>query len=168
MALLFQSKAMALISFLCVSLLFLSVAGDDKPSAYEAIWQYDFPIGILPKGVTGYDLNPSTGAFSAYLNGTCSFTLDNSYELKYKSTIKGVISKGRLRKLSGVSVKVLLLWFNIVEVKRGVDELEFSVGLISANFGIRNFLESPQCGCGFNCANGEERKVKLNRFVSSS
>ncbi|KAL2238997.1 uncharacterized protein LOC105163110 [Sesamum indicum] len=130
---------------LCVS------AHYNKASAYEALEQYNFPVGLLPRGATGYRLNPETGEFSAYLNGSCSFTLENSYELRYKPVIKGVISEGRLQKLSGVSVKVVLLWLNIVEVKRNNENLEFSVGFTSANFPVRNFKECPQCGCGLDC-----------------
>lgn len=122
-----------------------------KPSAYEVLQQYDFPIGILPIGVTGYELNTDTGHFSAYLNGTCSFTIENSYQLEYKSTITGVLSKDRLKDLKGVSVKVLFFWLSIVEVVHDGDELQFSVGIVSANFPVENFEEQPQCGCGLDC-----------------
>ncbi|KAM5564076.1 uncharacterized protein ABKV19_018605 [Rosa sericea] len=87
-----------------------------KPSAYEVLQQYGFPIGILPIGVTGYELNTETGQFSAYLNGTCSFSVEDSYQLEYKSTITGVLSKDRLKDLKGVSVKLLFFWLSIVEV----------------------------------------------------
>ncbi|CAN4093048.1 unnamed protein product [Withania somnifera] len=154
---------MSLTSILYIFLFFFVTAASrsEKPSAYEELQRYDFPIGILPKGVKDYKLNTKTGEFSAYLNSTCSFKLENSYQLKYKAVIKGVISKGRLRKLSGVSVKVVLLWLNIVEVRRKGNDLEFSVGLTSANFPIGNFEECPQCGSGLNCV-GE-----CNNFVSS-
>ncbi|KAK6239400.1 hypothetical protein QUC31_004869 [Theobroma cacao] len=132
---------------------------DEKLSAYQVLQQYDFPIGILPEGVIGYELNRDTGEFSAYLNGTCSFPIE-SYDLSYKSTIQGVISRGRITKLNGVSVKVLFFWLNIVELSRHGDELEFSVGIASASFPIDNFFESPQCGCGLYCN-------QLNGFVSS-
>ncbi|KAK2991077.1 hypothetical protein RJ640_010079 [Escallonia rubra] len=52
------------------------------------------------------------------MNGTCSFKLENNYELSYESTVKGVLSRGKLEKLNGVTVKVLLLWLNIVEGKQ--------------------------------------------------
>ncbi|KAL0389652.1 UNVERIFIED_CONTAM: hypothetical protein Scaly_0322300 [Sesamum calycinum] len=138
-----------LISTICVSAHY--TYSNDKASAYEALEQYNFPMGLLPRGATGYSLNPDTGEFSAYLNGSCSFTLENSYELRYKPVIKGVISEGRLQKLSGVSVKVVVVWLNIVEVKRKNENLEFSVGFTSANFPVRNFKDCPQCGCGLDC-----------------
>lgn len=124
---------------------------------------YGFPAGILPKGVTHYDLDESTGKFSVYWNGTCSFSLEGSYQLKYNSVISGYIYKNKLTKLSGVSVKVLFVWLNIVEVRRKGDNLEFSVGIASAQFPIDNFFVCPQCGCGLNCnsldegLNGESR-----------
>ncbi|XP_009631923.1 uncharacterized protein At5g01610-like [Nicotiana tomentosiformis] len=162
---------MSLTSILCFFFLFFSAttaSRNEKPSAYEELQRYDFPMGILPKGVKDYKLNTKTGEFSAYLNSTCSFRLETSYQLNYKPVIKGVISKGRLTKLSGVSVKVVLLWLNIVEVRRKGGNLEFSVGLTSANFPIENFEECPQCGCGLDCVSKEERKIRQKVFVSSS
>lgn len=128
-----------------------STPSDSNLTAYQALQTFDFPVGILPVGALGYELDRSTGAFKAYLNGDCEFAIQNYYQLRYKSTIAGKISKDRLANLSGVSVKILFLWLNIVEVTRDGDELYFSVGIASSSFGIDNFYESPQCGCGFDC-----------------
>ncbi|PSS08127.1 Glutamyl-tRNA(Gln) amidotransferase subunit A like [Actinidia chinensis var. chinensis] len=92
-------------------------------------------------------------------------------ELTYRSKITGVISKDKIKKLNGISVKVIFLWFDITEVTRDGDDLNLSVGIASAQFGIDNFEESPQCGCGFDYVNGEREKnveLRINRFVSSS
>ncbi|CAK8544354.1 unnamed protein product [Lathyrus sativus] len=123
---------------------------NENLSVYEILEQYDFPVGILPQGATSYELNKNTGKFSVYFEGTCIFGI-KSYDLKYKSTIKGFISKGKLSKLKGISVKVELIWLKIVEVTRHGDDLEFSVGIVSAEFSVDNFLEIPRCGCGFDC-----------------
>ncbi|CAK7348327.1 unnamed protein product [Dovyalis caffra] len=141
---------------------------DNLPTPYEVLAGYNFPIGVLPKGATGYELDKTTGKFRVYLNGSCSFSLEGSYQLKYKSTVSGYISENKLTDLSGVSVKVLFFWLNIVEVVRKGDELEFSVGLASADFPIDNFYECPQCGCGLNCNNVElVTKLRSNPLVSS-
>lgn len=140
---------------------------EDGSAAYKALEEFNFPVGLLPKGAVGYELDEASGRFRAYLNGSCGYSLEGSYELKYKSTISGYISKNRLSSLTGISVKVLFLWLNIVEVVRKGDELELSVGIASAAFPLDNFYECPQCGCGFDCDNGQVRKLKLNRFVSS-
>ncbi|KAG6646657.1 uncharacterized protein LOC122314966 [Carya illinoinensis] len=155
-------------------LLFIStsLASETNPttptrSAYEVIQGYNFPVGILPKGVLGYNLDPSTGKFSAYLGGSCSFSLEGSYQLKYKSTIRGSISQGKLSSLEGVSVKLFFFWVDIVEVQRKGDSLGFSVGIAGADFPIDNFEECPQCGCGLNCNDGQLKEVRSIPIVSS-
>lgn len=143
---------------------------DQNPTAYDILGDYNLPKGLLPKGVVGYSLDTTTGKFSAFWNGTCSFSLEGSYQLRYKSTINGYISKGRLSRLEGVSVKLFFLWVDIIDVTRNGDDLEFSVGIAGADFSVDNFEECPQCGCGLNCG-GKTRKVskiRSNPFVSSS
>ncbi len=136
----------------------------EPPSVYEILESFNFPGGLIPKGAKGYDLEPSTGKFSAYLPESCSFSLEGSYELRYKSTINGYISQGKLTSLQGVSVKLFFFWVDIIEVQRNGDNLGFSVGIAGADFPIDNFEESPQCGCGLNC---NEKEVRTNQFVSS-
>ncbi|XVF80599.1 hypothetical protein PTKIN_Ptkin15bG0086700 [Pterospermum kingtungense] len=138
----------------------LNITDDDSPSAYEVLQGYNFPVGLLPKGVVKYDLDESTGRFHVYLKDSCSFSLEGSYQLKYKSTISGIISNNRLKKLSGISVKVLFLWLNILELIRDGDELEFSVGIASASFPIDNFYECSRCSCRLDCVNRKPTKLR--------
>ncbi|XP_010544999.1 PREDICTED: uncharacterized protein LOC104817486 [Tarenaya hassleriana] len=142
------------------------VSGDIR-TAYDLLQSYNFPVGVLPKGVIRYDLDKSTGRFHVFWNDSCSFSLEGSYQLRYKSSISGQISNNRLTNLSGVSVKVLFLWLNIVEVTRNGDDLEFSVGIASAGFPIDNFYVCPQCGCGLICDDPQVRKMRRSPFVSS-
>ncbi|GFQ04123.1 uncharacterized protein at5g01610 [Phtheirospermum japonicum] len=142
---------------LTLSLAFISApappsAAANPPTVYEALESYGFPPGLVPKGATGYELDPATGKFSAHLNSSCSFTIDG-YDLKYRDTITGTISTDKIKDLTGIQVKVLLFWVNIIEVTKDGDQLELSVGIASADFPADNFYESPQCGCGFNCVN---------------
>ncbi|KAL1216587.1 hypothetical protein V5N11_030222 [Cardamine amara subsp. amara] len=128
----------------------LSVTGQKKPSAYEVLQNYSLPRGILPHGVREYELNSKTGYFRFYFNSTCQFSIE-SYKVKYKSTVSGYISKGRVRRLIGVSVKMIFFWLNIGEVSRDGDDMDFSVGVASEEFSAKYFSESPECGCGFRC-----------------
>ncbi|KAL8513413.1 hypothetical protein ACS0TY_012758 [Phlomoides rotata] len=148
-----MSSITPLLLIISLSLLSFAPPSTANPlTVYEALQSYDFPVGLIPKGVTSYELDPSTGKFTVKLNGTCSFDIDG-YALKYKSTISGTISKDKIKDLKGIQVKVLLFWVNIVEVTRDKDELDFSVGIASASFPLDSFYESPQCGCGFDCVN---------------
>ncbi|XP_047328287.1 uncharacterized protein At5g01610-like [Impatiens glandulifera] len=146
-----------------------TVTEDNALSAYDVLKQYNFPVGILPKGVIGYEINRNSGKFKVYLKETCSFSIEG-YDLKYKSTITGTIIQGRIYDLKGISVNVVIFWWNIQEVRRDGDKLQLSVGIASASFSVDEFNESPQCGCGFDCLNGGERKKttakKLNRLIS--
>ncbi|XP_043708808.1 uncharacterized protein At5g01610-like [Telopea speciosissima] len=172
---LLEPRSMSLMPFLCLILLCLmsfpatpAADDDDTLTAYEALQQYDFPVGIVPKSIVRYDLDRSTGKFSAYLNSSCSFSLIDSYQLNYQPTISGYISKDKLTQLKGVSVKILLFWVNIVDVVRSGDELQFSVGIASASYPIENFLESPQCGCGFDCNEELSKGIEGDLLVSAS
>ncbi|KAK4355662.1 hypothetical protein RND71_024633 [Anisodus tanguticus] len=147
---------------LCIFLILLSayspsIAGNDSqsPTAYEILQEYNFPVGLLPKGATRYEFDKTTGNFAVYFKKSCTFSI-SGYNLKYMSKITGKISKDKLANLKGVQVKLLLFWINIVEVTHDSDELDFSVGIASADFPINNFYESPQCGCGFDCVNSGE------------
>ncbi|KAL8089347.1 hypothetical protein AgCh_038966 [Apium graveolens] len=164
-----MSSSLDLLIPLLITLPLLSIS---TPSVYDVLQQYNFPVGLLPGGITRYELDTNTGKFKVYLDGTCEFNVQD-YTLKYKSTISGTISNNELKDLSGISVKVLLFWLNIGEVSRDGDTLEFSVGIVSADFEVDNFVESPQCGCGFDCNGGvgvdkRDGKRYLNRFVYSS
>ncbi|XP_015086291.1 uncharacterized protein LOC107029402 [Solanum pennellii] len=142
--------------------------GGTSLTAYDLLVSYGFPVGILPQGAIGYDLDKDTGKFSVHLNGSCSFALEGSYQLRYQSRFGGYIAKNRLSSLYGVSVKILFLWLNIVEVVKNGDNLEFSVGIASASFPTYNFLVCPQCGCGLNCnSNGHILKIRNSNLVSS-
>ncbi|KAK8605150.1 hypothetical protein V6N13_082604 [Hibiscus sabdariffa] len=137
-----------------------TISFQDDPTAYEILRDFNFPSGLLPAGVTGYDLDPLSGKFSVFLNGTCTFTLEGAYKLRYKNTIDGYISKGRLARLEGISLKFLFFWVNVAQVVRKGDELEFSVGIAGAGFSMDNFEDSPQCECRFlKCGNQKLRKI---------
>ncbi|KAL6499472.1 hypothetical protein OROGR_027382 [Orobanche gracilis] len=158
----------AFLLFIISAVLLPGVAPEEipghSPSVYEVLQSYDFPVGLLPQGVTSYHLNSSTGKFSVNLNKSCSFSID-SYDLKYKSAISGTISTDKIKDLKGIQVKVLLFWMNIVEVTNDGDELELSVGIASASFPLDSFCESPRCGCGFDCVKRNSRKFSLFRNV---
>ncbi|KAM0954399.1 hypothetical protein DsansV1_C01g0010621 [Dioscorea sansibarensis] len=160
-----MASSLLLFVLLCFSSYAVSspLAVLSEPSAYDVLRSYGFPIGLLPKGVTGYDLNAPSGDFSAYLGGDCSFSIKDSYQLRYQATVSGTISTNRLYNLKGVSVKILFFWINIIEVVHRDGVLQFSIGIASADFTEDNFLESPQCGCGFDCVGGpgDGARIKL-------
>ncbi|KAK9086388.1 hypothetical protein Syun_028782 [Stephania yunnanensis] len=119
-------------------------ASSAAPTAYDVLKSYGFPAGLLRRdfSISGYDL-------------------------KYRETITGRISREKLSDLKGVSVKILFFWVNIIEVTRNGGEMSFSVGIASADFPVDNFEDSPTCGCGFDCKSKDEIGG-LERLIQSS
>lgn len=155
----YSAKPQKLISLAAFCLILINVvSANSNRTAYEVLQGYNFPVGLLPKGVRGYELNAATGQFSAYFNDSCSFR-QASYQLSYKPTIKGYISNDKIASLEGISVKVMFMWMEIKEIIRTGDNLDFSVGVAKTGFPVDYFEDSPQCGCGLNCGHTEARKL---------
>lgn len=109
-------------SHVVIVLLAVAITADAKPTAYEILQQHGFPVGLLPQGITGYELDAATGQFLARLDSSCGFELqDSSFMINYEPTIQGVILDGKIEGLKGVSVRVLVVWLNVVEVQIQTD-----------------------------------------------
>ncbi|KMZ57263.1 hypothetical protein ZOSMA_87G00050 [Zostera marina] len=122
-------------------------------TAYDWLQRFNFPIGILPLGVTGYLLK-DTGSFEVYwgnMKDACTFLVnEGEYELKYKQEITGTIKTEVIEDLKGVSVKFLFLWIRITDVVvvDGEDTIRFYVGPFYKSFPRDNFADCPRCGFG--------------------
>lgn len=154
-----QRLLISLAAIVCLNLMLSTPAYSELlPTAYQVLQGYDFPAGLLPEGVKGYYLDSTTGKFSTYFNDNCTFS-QGQYQLQFKSTIQGYISKGRLSSLDGVSVTFLRVSINIVEIVRQGNDINISVGIGSAWFPMDYFEESPQCGCGMSCSLRQAKKL---------
>ena len=114
------------------------------PSAYEMLERYNFPRGILPAGVQGYELRPD-GAFEVYFPRRCEFLLARRWLVRYEARVSGSVAAGKLTALQGISVKVAFLWLGVGEVDRAGDKLSFYIGPLATSFPLGDFAESPRC-----------------------
>ena len=114
------------------------------PSAYEMLERYNFPRGILPAGVQGYELRPD-GAFEVYFPRRCEFLLARRWLVRYDASVSGSVADGKLTALQGISVKVVFLWLGVAEVDRAGDKLSFYIGPVATSFPLGDFAESPRC-----------------------
>ncbi|XP_071699584.1 uncharacterized protein At5g01610-like [Rutidosis leptorrhynchoides] len=153
----FISLQFPLILLFFTSVVIAQLPTAELPTAYEVLQEYGFPVGLLPASVTSYTLNRETGQFLVTLGNKCGFSFDG-YDVRFKSTISGVIKKDSLTNLKGVSAKVMWMWTDVLWARRHGDEVDFSVGMFSAGFDVQDFEESPQCGCGFDCEDDLEAK----------
>lgn len=128
----------------CLILINLIPANSAPSSAYDVLEDFDLPLGLLPKGVMAYDLDPTTGQFAAYLTGNCRLHQAN-YLVKYKPAIKGFLSNQKLSEIKGVSVMGALWWKDIKEIVKMDDSLIFSVGNKRTALPVEYFDRSPLC-----------------------
>ncbi|GAV66970.1 DUF538 domain-containing protein [Cephalotus follicularis] len=73
---------MASLFIICFILMTISspyVLTNDKLSAYEVLQEYNFPHGLLPKGVNGYEINGDELEFSVGFSSK-DFTVKNFLE----------------------------------------------------------------------------------------
>jgi hypothetical protein len=121
-----------------------ATATSSSPTAYEMLERYDFPRGILPAGVSGYELR-GDGSFEVYFPRPCEFLLAGRWLVRYEARVRGSVAAGSLTALDGISVKVLFLWLGVGEVDRAGDTLSFYVGPVATSFPLADFAESPRC-----------------------
>lgn len=121
-----------------------SSGNSTTPTAYEMLERYGFPRGILPAGVTGYELG-ADGAFEVYFPRACEFLLARTWLVRYEARVSGSVAAGSLTALRGISVKVLFLWLGVGEVDRAGETLSFYIGPVATSFPIDDFAESPRC-----------------------
>lgn len=148
----------------CFILLLFLVVGISaaQDTIYTTLQYYGFPPGLVPKDVvTRFDLNPSTGQFAVYLNTTCAFSAYN-YDVQFKTQVTGVITREEIENIHGVQVKVINnYWVDLqtVEMVEDSEEIEFSSGIMAADFPVYYFFNIPECGCGFDC--GQHRHAPV-------
>ncbi|PRQ41510.1 hypothetical protein RchiOBHm_Chr3g0447641 [Rosa chinensis] len=140
-----------------VLLLLLAVIGAVAPkssskasigggSIYDHLRQYGLPIGLLPKGITEYSLDDSSGEFRVFLPQPCRAKFEN--QVRYDFNVSGTLTFGRIADLSGVSAQELFLWFPVKGIRVDVPSsglIYFDVGVVDKQFSLSLFESPPDC-----------------------
>lgn len=118
-----------------------------KPTTiYDHLRLQGLPIGLLPKGITEFSHDPSTGRFQVFLEHPCNAKFEN--ELHYDFNVSGTLSFGRIGNLSGVSAQELFLWFPVKGIRVDVPSsglIYFDVGVVDKQFSLSLFESPPDC-----------------------
>ncbi|VVA13132.1 PREDICTED: unnamed product [Prunus dulcis] len=123
-----------------------ATAVSPSSSIYDHLRQQGLPMGILPKGITEYSLNGSTGEFRVLLAQPCHAKFEN--QVLYDFNVSGVLSFGRIANLSGVSAQELFLWFPVKGIRVDVPSsglIYFDVGVVDKQFSLSLFESPPDC-----------------------
>nr|XP_043617008.1 uncharacterized protein LOC122588857 [Erigeron canadensis] len=120
---------------------------------YDALTTNGLPIGILPKGITNFTLDPTTNKFTVTLNKTCNTKFETS--VRFDWNFSGVLSYGQVSNLSGIAAQDLFLWFPVKGIHVDVPTsglIYFDVGVVFKQFALSSFEVPKDCnefGDGF-------------------
>ncbi|CAL1361719.1 unnamed protein product [Linum trigynum] len=167
-------KIMPLASFLYVLLyMALSIPSADSnqekslTSIYDVLKAKGLPMGLLPKGVTDFKIDESSGDFEVHLDQACNAKFEN--ELHYDCNVTGKLSYGQIESLSGISAKELFLWFQVKSIQVDVSDsgiICFDVGVVVKKFSVSLF-ELPK-DCAAAAADEARVEVQGGRFIEDA
>ncbi|KAI4376631.1 hypothetical protein MLD38_014372 [Melastoma candidum] len=123
-----------------------SVGAATLTKAHHALSSYGFPAGLLPSSVRSYTINSTTDVFSVDLGSTCKITLPpDNYLATYSKVITGKIVDGKIADLDGIKVRALFRNWAITGIRASDDDLVFEVGMVTAKYPKKSFVEAPYC-----------------------
>ncbi|KAL5566701.1 hypothetical protein UlMin_029865 [Ulmus minor] len=123
-----------------------SAAANSPSTIYDYLRLHGLPIGLLPKGITEFSQDPSTGFFQVMLNKPCNAKFEN--QVHYDFNVTGTLTFGRIGNLSGVSAQELFLWFPVKGIRVDVPSsglIYFDVGVVDKQFSLSLFESPPDC-----------------------
>ncbi|XP_030935054.1 uncharacterized protein LOC115960343 isoform X2 [Quercus lobata] len=116
-----------------------------SPSIYEILKAHGLPMGLLPKGITDFDVD-TNGHFQVYLDQACNAKFES--QLHYDRNVSGTLSFGQIAGLSGVSAQELFLWFPVKGIRVDIPSsglIYFDVGVVFKQFSLSLFETPPDC-----------------------
>ncbi|KAI3762217.1 hypothetical protein L1987_52642 [Smallanthus sonchifolius] len=130
-----------------ISFFFLTAqSSSSPPSIYDALSSNGLPIGLLPKGITNYTIDPSTNRFEVHLNKSCNTKFETS--VRFDWNFAGVLSYGKISNLSGIAAQDLFLWFPVKGIHVDVPTsgiIYFDVGVVFKQFALSSFEIPKDC-----------------------
>ncbi|XP_028054405.1 uncharacterized protein LOC114258617 [Camellia sinensis] len=133
-----------IIAFITFSYYPIPCSSSPSSSIYEVLGSHGLPTGLLPKGITNFTIDPSTGHFEVRLPEACNAKYETDFH--YDFNVSGTLCYGEIGQLSGVSAQDLFLWFPVKGVRVDVPSsglIYFDVGVLRKQFSL-SFFETPR------------------------
>ncbi|OEL16322.1 hypothetical protein BAE44_0022663 [Dichanthelium oligosanthes] len=115
-------------------------------AANAVLRAHQLPGGLLPSGITAFRHDAATGLFQADLEAPCMARFE--VKLRYNATVAGVISRGQIAAISGVSAQDLFIWFPVRDITVDIPSsgvIYFNVGVVKKHFPLAVFDAPPTC-----------------------
>jgi hypothetical protein len=120
--------------------------GSNSTTIYDELRAKGLPEGLLPKGITRYEINSSSGEFQVWMEEPCNAKFEN--EVHYDPNIKGTLGYGQIGELSGMTAQELFLWFPVKGIRVDLPSsglIHFDVGVADKQFSLSLFEDPPDC-----------------------
>ncbi|PIN23218.1 hypothetical protein CDL12_04080 [Handroanthus impetiginosus] len=147
---------MATILILILSLTLTAASGaevspSDGPYAssstfYDILKSNGLPIGLFPKGISDFSVDPATGRFELHLLYPSQCDAKFETNVRYQCNITGNVGYGKIANLSGVAAQELFLWLPVKGIQVDIPSsglIYFDVGLVYKQFSL-SFFETPK------------------------
>lgn len=118
----------------------------NSTTIYDELRAKGLPVGLLPKGITRYEINGSSGEFQVWMEEPCNAKFEN--EVHYDPNIKGTLDYGKIGELSGMTAQELFLWFPVKGIRVDLPSsglIHFDVGVADKQFSLSLFEDPPVC-----------------------
>ncbi|KAL7109605.1 hypothetical protein ACP275_06G184900 [Erythranthe tilingii] len=117
-------------------------------SFYDVLSSNGLPIGLFPKGISDFSIDPTSGAFHLRLLSPSPCDANFETRVRYERDISGSVNYGRIANLSGVSTQELFLWLPVKGVQVDIPSsglIYFDVGVVSKQFSLSYFEAPKEC-----------------------
>ncbi|XAR65799.1 hypothetical protein NMG60_11011747 [Bertholletia excelsa] len=125
------------------------VSSSSSSSIYDVLGFHGLPMGLFPKGINNFSMDPSTGRFEFLLNEACNAKFETHVHFDWN--VSGILSIGQIAKLTGISAQDLFLWFPVKGIRVDIPSsglIYFDVGVLQKQFSL-SFFETPlDCTAG--------------------
>lgn len=122
------------------------IASFSSSSIYDVLNSHGLPVGLLPKGITNFSIDPLYGRFEVHLPQSCAAQFET--HLHYDSTVSGTLNYGQISDISGVAAQELFLWFSVKGIRVDIPSsglIYFDVGVVSKQFSLSSFDNPKEC-----------------------
>lgn len=126
--------------------LMISISSSSSSTIYDALGAHGLPIGLLPKGITNFTIDQSTGRFEVHMEQSCDTKFES--QVRYDWNFSGVLSYGQIANLSGIAAQDLFLWFPVKGITVDIPSsglIYFDVGVVFKRFSLSLFETPRDC-----------------------
>lgn len=137
---------LTLVFAITISLLISPSSSSSSPTIYDALGSHGLPKGLLPKGITNFSMDPTSGRFEVHMERSCDTKFES--QVRYDWNFSGVLEYGQIANLSGIAAQDLFLWFPVKGIRVDIPSsglIYFDVGVVFKRFSLSLFETPRDC-----------------------